>query len=120
MKVSKYIIPLLVILTIVGGYNLRHAFTMPSTSVVYVEGDGTTINCTVDGISCRGTAGYFTSLFDSTNGIMSIDTYASEHQAVIKYDPDLITQDSIVAVMEQLIPLNDGTEAQIFDCLEIK
>lgn len=119
MKVTKYIIPVLVILTVIGGYQLRHAFTMPSTSVIYADGDGTEIICTVDGIRCAGTAGFFTSLFDSTNGVMSIKTYASEHKAVIKYDENQITQDSLVAIMEQIFIFNDGTEGQVFDCIEI-
>jgi hypothetical protein len=120
MKISKYIIPLLVILTIIGGFNLRHLFALPTTSQIFAEGDGETITCKVSGVKCRGTAGFFTSLYEETDGILSITTFAADNQAIIKYDPDKISQDSIVVIMEQLIPFNDGTEMQVFECLEIE
>ena len=121
MNIPKYIIPLLVIAALVGGYFLRLAFTQPSTYKAF----NTTITAnqldlTVQGVKCKGTADFFTSLFDSTNGIGTIETFAADHRALITYDPDIITSEQIKAIIEAPIDIGNGETVVIFECLSMK
>ncbi len=117
MRIPKYTIPLLVILTLFGGYTLRAAFTQPTTQIGDGLAEGSRLECTVAGVKCKGTARFFTSLYEEVPGIRGIETYATEHRVIFTYDPETISPDEIRAVMEQLILLNDGREVQVFECL---
>ena len=119
MKISKYIIPILVVVFLSGGYLLRPAFTKPTTDVAFTKTGGEELTCIVDGLKCKGTANFFTRLFVNTPGIISIVTFATEHKAVIKYNPGVITPEGIQLVIEQAIPLNDGTSRQVFTLLSM-
>ncbi|MDP8228908.1 MAG: heavy-metal-associated domain-containing protein [Candidatus Electryoneaceae bacterium] len=125
MTVPKWIIPILVTISLIGGYHFRLAFTQPTTSVVLSSQDATATEgvkmvCTVQGLKCQGTARFFTSLFNDIPGINSIETYGSEHQAVLNYDPNVITPDEIKAIIEQTIQLRNGSSRQVFQCLSMK
>jgi copper chaperone CopZ len=116
----KTIIPLLVIASLAGGYFLRHAFTHPTTSVAFNASGASILTCEVEGLKCKGTAAFFTSLFENVPGINSIETFASEHRAVFTYDPASITPEKIQEIIEQPVPLRDGSEVQVFRCLSMK
>ncbi len=120
MRVPKLIIPVLMILALFGGYFLRTAFTQPTTNVMYDSKTGSQAIFVVDGLKCKGTAGFFTSLYENTPGIIGIETFATEHKAVVTYDPDVITRDGIKRVMEQEILFDDGTREQVFKCLSME
>jgi hypothetical protein len=119
MKIPKLLLPVMVVFAIFGGFLLRAAFTSPTTSVEFQGNAVETLDCTVDGIRCQGTAGFFTNLYKMEPGIASIVTYASEHRAVIKYDPAITSPKRIREVMEAPIPLRDGTSRQVFDCISM-
>ena len=122
MKIPRLLIPVLVLITLIGGYYLRFAFTLPTTSVDFEKSGETTLICIVQGLKCKGTASFFTRLYNNVPGISSIETYASEHKAVFTYNPSDITPDEIRAIMEQLMLLRDGSSRQVFWCksMEIK
>jgi hypothetical protein len=123
MRLPGLILPLLVAAALYGGYNLRLLFTQPSTNSTYDTNDATTGTKNifiVDGLKCKGTAAFFSSLYDSIPGIIRIETFATEHKALVTYDPDIITRDSIKAVMEKEILFEDGTSGQVFKCLSIE
>lgn len=120
MKITPLLLPILVILALFGGYGLRAAFTQPTTTSVTGDVSGAKLTAIVDGLKCKGTANYFVSLYDSTAGIKAIETFASDHKAIFTYDPDAITPDSIKSIMEQVIKFEDGTEAQIYECLSME
>ena len=123
MRLPGFIIPLLVAAALYGGYNMRLLFTQPTTNLTYETGDprtGTKSTFIVEGLKCKGTAAFFSSLYDSIPGIIRIETFATEHKAIISYDPDVITRDSIRSVMEQEILFNDGTSEQVFKCLSVE
>jgi hypothetical protein len=120
MKIPRYILPLLVLAALFGGYVLRAAFTQPTTNISLGGTGDKTITCTVQGLKCKGTAAFFTRLYEGTPGIASIETYATEHRAVITYDPARITPDSIRRIMEAPISLRDGSAQQIFVCQSIE
>jgi hypothetical protein len=123
MRLPGLILPLLVAAALYGGYNMRLLFTQPSTNSTYETGDaagGTQSIFIVDGLKCKGTAAYFSSMYDSIPGIFRIETFATEHKAIITYDPNLIMRDSIKAVMEKEILFEDGTSGQVFKCLSIE
>jgi len=117
MRVPSFMIPILIAVALVGGYFLRTAFTQPTTSVTHIDKTGKMSVFVVEGLKCRGTASFFSSLYDSIPGIYGIETYATEHKAVFNYEPELISRDSIQAIMEATILLNDGTSGQVFKCI---
>jgi hypothetical protein len=117
MKIPRYLPPLLVLVALFGGYAMRTAFTQPTTQVAFSGQAQKSLTCTVQGLKCKGTAMFFTNLYSETPGIASIETYATEHRAIFKYDPAVINADSIRRIMEAPIPLRDGTTRQIFVCL---
>jgi len=120
MPVSRLTIPILVIVALFGGYFLRLAFTQPTTLATYGQAEGEKATFIVEGVKCKGTAAYFTSIYDKTPGVIAIETFATEHKAVFTYDADAITPDSIIAIMEAPVQFEDGTSAQIFKCLSVE
>ncbi|SYZ74603.1 exported hypothetical protein [Candidatus Zixiibacteriota bacterium] len=120
MRIPKLVIPLLVLLALTGGYFLRTAFTQPTTAVAYDSAQGEKAVFVVDGVKCKGTAAFFTSLYKDIPGIIGIETYATEHKAAFTYDPGIISIDSIKAIMEAEIQFNDGTSGQVFKCLSVQ
>jgi hypothetical protein len=120
MKLSPLLLPILVVLALFGGYGLRAAFTQPTTRTAVGVTSGESCTAIVTGLKCKGTAAFFTSLYDSIPGIQSIETYATEHKAIFSYDPNLITRDSIKAIMEQVITFDDGTSSQVFECQSLE
>jgi hypothetical protein len=120
MNVPRLMIPVLTVAVLIGGYYLRLAFTQPTTSAVFEELGIEKIECTVEGLKCRGTANFFTRLFEGTSGISSIDTFASEHRAVFTYDPAKIKPEEIRRIMEQPVRLRDGSSRQVFRCVSME
>jgi hypothetical protein len=120
MRIPKLIIPALVIIALFGGYFLRSAFTQPTTNTLTGETTGAKATFIVDGLKCKGTAAFFTALYDSIPGIAGIETFASEHKAIFTFNPELIARDSIKAVMEAEISFDDGTHEQVFKCLSVE
>jgi len=120
MKLPKSLIPLLVVAALFGGYLLRVPFTLPTTRTTFAPSGNNEAVFLVDGLKCKGTANFFTSLYKNVPGIAAIETYATEHQAIFTYDPNVISPDSIRAIMEAPIPLRDGSRRQVFACQSIK
>jgi len=116
MKISKFLIPVLVIVALLGGHYSRLLFTQPTTATTIGSGEGKKLECIVDGVRCKGTAQFFASLYEGVDGINGIETYASDHRVVFTFDPKTITPDRIRSIMEAPIPLRDGTSEQIFRC----
>ncbi|MBL7190895.1 hypothetical protein ISS30_04305 [bacterium] len=121
MRIPKLLLPVLAVSILLFGYFLRFAFTQPTSNVSFdSEGGGKKLECLVEGVKCKGTASFFTSLYKNTEGIISIETYATEHLAVFTYNPQLITTQRIIEVMETPILLQDGSRRQVFKCLSYK
>jgi hypothetical protein len=116
MKIPKYVLPCLVVVALFGGYALRTVFTHPTTSIALAGGGGKTLTCIVDGVKCKGTATFFSRLYEATPGIQNIETYATEHRVIFTYDPAVISPDGIRGIMEAPVPLRDGSSRQIFVC----
>jgi hypothetical protein len=118
MKVPKMTIPLLVLLFVVGGYAFQSVFFFPTTDIAYSAVGDSTVEFTVDGLRCRGTAGFFTSQFENTPGIESITTYAVNNKAVFVYDSSIITPDRIKSIFETEFRMQDGTFQSVFREIE--
>ncbi len=116
MKLPSFILPVLVAVAILSGYFLRNAFTQPTTNAVYNAAGDEIVTCIVQGVKCKGTANFFTTLYDDAPGIAGIETFATEHRVIFKYDPKLISRERIKEIMETPIPLRDGTVRQVFTC----
>ncbi|NQU04710.1 MAG: cation transporter [Calditrichaeota bacterium] len=120
MKVPRYIIPVITVVMLFAGFYLRFAFTQPTTSVVFGEPGEAKLVCIVDGVKCKGTANFFTNMFNNVEGISSIETIASEHRATFTYDPSKIDKEQIREIIEQPLLLRDGSNQQVFTCIEMK
>ncbi|MBD3331689.1 hypothetical protein GF356_02470 [candidate division GN15 bacterium] len=125
MRVSRFIIPVLVVVALLVGYSLRLAFTQPTTNISYARTGDTIENAQqatfiVEGVKCKGTASFFSSLYEDTPGVIAIETFASEHKAVFTYDPDVIGIEQIKSIMEAPIDFDDGTSEQVFRCLAVE
>lgn len=120
MRIPKILLPILVLIALFGGYFLRKAFTQPTTMIMLGGSGHHTLTCTVDGLRCKGTASFFSELYENKTGIKSIVTYATEHRAVFTFDPAVISADSIRKIMEAPIPFRDGTSQQVFTCTSMQ
>jgi hypothetical protein len=120
MTIPRLLIPLLVVAAILSGYALRTSFTQPTTDIELSGASKDRVECVVTGLKCKGTANFFTRLYQDVPGIARITTYATEHRAVFRYDPAVISPDDIRAVMEKPIPLRDGSSRQVFVCQTMK
>lgn len=122
MKIPKIVIPILAVITVLAGFNLRSAFTRPTTEVQLTEEIGSVKKATaiVDGLKCKGTANFFSYLFNNKEGVYSVVTYASEKKAIISYNPDIITIDGLREIIEQEVPLRNGQTRQVFTCISLK
>jgi hypothetical protein len=120
MNVPRLLIPFLVIAAISAGFVTRTSLTKPTTDTVFGSGGTREVECVVTGLKCKGTANFFTKLYDNVPGIASITTFATEHRAVFRYDPNMTTPEQIRTVMEQTITFRDGTSRQIFECQTMK
>ena len=120
MRLPRLIVPLLAASALLGGYSLRIAFTQPTLTKVFADKPGETATFVVDGIRCWGTAQFFTSLYENTPGIFSIQAYASERTAVFTFDPGVVSCDRIRAIMEAPVPFDDGTTSQVFRCVSVQ
>lgn len=120
MSVSKYLLPILVVAFLSGGYVLRLGFTQPTTQVTFDKVGQARLECVVEGLKCKGTASFFTRLYAGRPGIASIETFGTEHLAVFTYDPSVITADEIRWIMEAPVPLNDGRRVQVFRCEDMR
>jgi hypothetical protein len=114
------LLPILVVAALFGGYLLRAQFTQPSTSVSFGSKGSAKLECVVDGVKCKGTAAFFTKLYEGVPGISSIETFATEHKAVFTYNPSVISPSQIRRIMEAPIPLRDGSRRQVFYCVSME
>ncbi len=120
MRVPRMSVPVLVALALISGISLRRAFTQPTLTQVFADHPGKRATFTVDGLRCWGTARFFASLYEDTPGVFAIQAYASERKAVFTFDPEVISQDRIRAIMEAPIPFNDGTTGVVFKCIAVQ
>ena len=120
MRVSRCALPSLVIVFLFGGYFLRLGFTQPTTQIEFSGKGEQSLECVVQGLKCKGTANFFTQLYADKPGIASIETFATEHLAIFRYDPALISREEIRAIMEAPVTLEDGRQVRPFELLEMK
>lgn len=120
MRVSPWAIPVIVVLVFAGGYFGRALFAIPTTSITVGSGEGSKLECIVAGVKCKGTATFFTSLFEEVEGVNGIETFAADHKAVITYDEAVITPEEIKKVIEQEVQFSDGSIGTVFECTSMK
>ena len=120
MRLPTYVIPVLVTLALLAGYGLRTSFTRPTSVQTFAEGNWSKATFVIDGVRCKGTAVFLSSLYEDIPGILGIETFAGERTAVFTYDPKVVTQDRIREIMEAPIPFQDGTTSQVFKCMSVR
>jgi hypothetical protein len=118
MKIPKLIIPILVLVFVAGGYAVQPLFFFPTTNVQMGAEGNSRVEFIVDGIRCRGTAAFFTSLFENVKGIESITTYADSRKAVFVYDSKLIDPEKIQLLFEREFRMQDGSFQPLYRAVE--
>jgi hypothetical protein len=119
MRIPQLAIPVLVVIALVGGFFLRHAFTQPSTTATLGAIGAATVECIVDGVKCKGTASLFTSHFEGVAGISTIETFAADHRVVLTYDPTIITPEDIRKKIDSPVALDESTSVAFFKCVSM-
>jgi len=114
MRVPKLIIPALIVVFIVIGILIQPLFYFPTTEVAFGAQGDSTVEFVVDGLRCRGTAGFFTNLFNGVDGIESITTYATTNSAIFIYDSKKIDPDRIAMLFQKEFRMEDGSFHQFF------
>lgn len=104
----------LAVLMLAGAYGLRGWFDLPTMETSFTAKAVASASFAVSGLKCKGTSKYLTEFFKEVPGIASVTTFASEHKAVIGYDPALITPEKIAEVLEQPVEYEDGTTDKYF------
>jgi len=118
MKLPKLAIPIVVLIFIIGGYFAQSLFFFPTTEVAFGATGDSEVEFIVDGLKCRGTAEFFTELFQDVEGIESIVTYAASHRAIFRYDSSRISPDRIAMIFQKEHRLQDGTFMQFYREME--
>jgi len=120
MRIPKIVIPILVITLFAGGYIFQSVFFFPTTEVTYASQGDSRVEFVVDGLKCRGTASFFTEMFNDVPGIASITTYAANHRAIFTFNSAEINPDRIKVIFEKEFRLEDGSFSSLFQELERK
>ncbi len=114
MRIPKLTIPVLIVVFIVGGILIQPLFYFPTTEVALGSEGDSTVEFVVDGLKCRGTAGFFTNMFLEVDGIESITTYSTTNSAIFVYDSKKTSPDRIAMVFEREFRTQDGSFTQFF------
>jgi hypothetical protein len=118
MRIPKIVIPILVVVLFAGGYLFQRVFFFPTTEVTYASQGDSRVEFIVDGLKCRGTASFFTEMFNDVPGIRSITTYAADHRAIFVYNSEEINPDRIKVIFEKEFRLDDGSFTSFYQELE--
>lgn len=119
MRIPKTTIPILVVISLVGGFLLRSAFTQPSTSTQMGAVGTASVECIVDGVKCKGTASLFNAHFEGVAGISTIETFAADHRVVIGYDPAILSPEDIRRQIDAPVVLDESTSVAFFRCVSM-
>ena len=125
MKVGWGWIPAAVVLAATLGVGAARFAVVPSYERAFASGpgDGTEVRSSfkVRGLKCVDTAARVAEQLDGVKGVAHFTAFASQHRAVIRYDPALVTPREIVDAIEG--PVYDKESGMItfgdFEVLEV-
>lgn len=106
MKVSRWIVPILIVLLIAVGLSAASFFAIPSVTVDFPVDEATrrelirTVVLVVDGIKCVDTARMACSTLEALPGMIRYVAYASNNRVEISFDPTRTNVEAIRAAIE--------------------
>ncbi len=121
MKIPSVILAPLTALLFAGAIMIADKWELPSTEKTFATPTGETIKVEmiIEGVRCRGTANFLNEMLGKLDGIVSVTTFVQEHRVLIKYDPELITEEEIITTIDNPVNMPDGSEVSAFHVLEV-
>ena len=114
MKVSPWIVPILIIVLTLAGLIAAKHFAIPSAEVEFSKAPaGSHIQATimvVDGVRCVDTALTAIKTLKNTPGIIKVTAYASHNRLEILFNPEYTNTDQIKEAIEG--PIFDATAGE--------
>lgn len=93
-----------------------NTYRVPTLDVSFVDtpaGTVRTVEYTVDGLRCRGTAVGLARMIAGVPGAVSVTVYARTRTAIVRYDPDLTGADEIRRVFTSPV-VRGGVSHEVF------
>ena len=118
MKVSRWIVPILIVLLIAAGLSAAGLFAIPSVTVDFPvdEATGTelvrTVEFVVDGVMCVDTASRACSTLYELPGVIRYVAYASHNRVEITFDPARTNVEAIREAIEGWLDMDKFHEEQ--------
>jgi len=125
-RVPLWAVPVPVIAVLLVGFSLNEPLTLPTAAASFYPVDSlarpAVATCTVEGVKCRGTAGFFIRRVSAFAGVAQVKTYAGLRKVEITFDQARITpaalRDSIDAPVVH--PTTGEHIPGVFQCTEMK
>ncbi len=121
MKIPSVALAPIVALFFAGAIMIANTWQLPSTEHIFTIPSGKTVKLEmiVEGVKCRGTANFFSELMSRTKGVSSVTTFVQEHRVIIEYDQTMISEEEIIATIDNPALLPDGGKVDAFFVLEV-
>jgi copper chaperone CopZ len=112
------VIPIAIALLTLLAFATTNAYRVPTADLSFVEDRPSTVSTvefTVNGLKCRGTANLFGRQIAEVPGVVSMTAYARTHTALVEYDPTVTDPDEIRAAAVEPIE----HEGEIYNVFEV-
>lgn len=119
MKVSPWVVPILIVLLIAVGLSAKGLFAIPSLTVDFPVDDATgteltrTVAFVVDGVKCVDTARRACSTLEGLPGVIRCVAYASRNRVEITFDPVRTNVEALREAIEGPV-YDEGSEEFLF------
>jgi copper chaperone CopZ len=111
------VIPIAIAALLVLAFTTTDAYRVATAEISFVEGRPATVSTveyTVNGLKCRGTANLFAHQIADVPGVVSLTAYARTHTALVEYDPTVTNPAAIrEAAVEPIV--QDGKTYEVFE-----
>ena len=124
MKVSRWIVPILIVLAIAAGLFTAGLFAIPSVTVDFPVGEATgteliqTVAFVVDGVMCVDTARRACSTLEELPGVIRYVAYASRNRVEITFDSTRTNVEALQEAIEGPV-YDEGSEEFLFHMFEV-
>lgn len=125
MRVSFWVVPLLVVLAAAGGILSDTLVEAPTVVREYpgpkVAGEPAVVLFKVRGLKCTDTAKTFSRQFEGLPGVVKLEAFASTHRARIAYDPGATSPEALREAAEGPVvdPASGAIDFGVFEVLEV-
>jgi hypothetical protein len=111
------VIPIAIALLTLLAFATTNAYRVPTAELSFVKDRPATVltvEYTVNGLKCRGTANMFARQIADVPGVVSLTAYARTHTALVEYDPTVTDPGEIrEAAVEPIV--HEGKTYDVFE-----